>query len=70
MTIKFNFTKVGIIALTTELDGVFGTVFHGTEYGILAGLIVGVALEFEQVAIVDSSQSVQGGNGSQRVFSQ
>jgi uncharacterized membrane protein (UPF0136 family) len=59
MSIKFNITKAGIIALTTTVGGVLGTVFHGTEYGILAGLIVGIALEFEQVAIADSS-SAQG----------
>ena len=57
MSIKFNFTKAGIIALTTAVGGIFGTVFHGTEYGIIAGLIVGVALEFEQVAIADSSSN-------------
>lgn len=59
MSIKFNFTKAGIIALTTAVGGIFGTVFHGTEYGIIAGLIVGVALEFEQVAITDSSQGTK-----------
>jgi thiamine transporter ThiT len=53
MSIKFNFTKAGIIALTTTVAGALGTLFHGTEYGILAGLIVGIALEFEQVAITD-----------------
>jgi uncharacterized membrane protein (UPF0136 family) len=59
MSIKFNLTKAGIVALTTTVGGIFGTVFHGTEYGILAGLIVGIALEFEQIAITDSS-SAQG----------
>jgi uncharacterized membrane protein (UPF0136 family) len=59
MSIKFNVTKAGIIALTTTVGGALGTVFHGTEYGIVAGLIVGIALEFEQVAITDST-SAQG----------
>jgi hypothetical protein len=59
MTIKFNFTKAGIIALTTTVGGALGTVFHGTEFGIVVGLIVGVALEFEQVAIADNG-SAQG----------
>jgi uncharacterized membrane protein (UPF0136 family) len=57
MSIKFNVTKAGIIALTTTVGGALGTVFHGTEYGIVAGLIVGIALEFEQVAIADSSST-------------
>jgi hypothetical protein len=59
MAIKFNPTKAGIIALTTTVAGALGAVFHGTEYGILAELIVGVTLEFGQVAIADSS-SAQG----------
>jgi hypothetical protein len=57
MSIKFNITKAGIIALTTTVGGALGTVFHGTEYGIVAGLIVGIALEFEQVAIADSASA-------------
>jgi hypothetical protein len=63
MSVKLNFTKVGIISITTVVGALIGKIVsvagvpYATEAGLIVGLVVGAAVEIETQVLTDSTSA-------------